>query len=784
MIMFCSASVVLLSCRIITATRKEGKHLGVLYFFLGLIAGLGWWTTQLIAAALLTSMLLLIIGLGSRVFTWRLFLGLGAFFLGGLPFWVYNVTHGWPTFAFADSLGNISFFHGVRLFISNRFIKLVDLDFAGAIVPVMGVIIYVLSGMIAVWLLVRFIRTKQSHHWAPLLGALLFILVSILVYSTSRYASVGVVRYLLPLVPALAIVLGMATRTLCSRLPYGLGWIPMLFLICLQLRILPSAWSYEEKQSRKQQSIEEAGQFLEEQSIGSLYASNILRYWNFALRERIIVADVLKDVYPPNARFVELSEHPGILQDCGRFSRFIAATSATTKMKKIGGFGLHYDYLPPQDGKTEISPDMWSSVTDSTGQDIRELLADRSLDTAWASFRYPHADWIEISFHEPVTISGLRLVAKNKEHYPGLLQVEGMGPKSLAWRALHHATPFTGYYWSGDRPFWMGTYHRMEVFFPAHTVSRLRISNKTDEDLMHRNWSIQELQLFSPGQAFTSERESLPLLLSELQKRNIRHLYADRWPANEVHNASQGSIWTPRERTIFPDDRHPKAEHIQKQYLLPLNGDRIMLFTRDTAMLTRFENAPLVRRSLAQRRIVMRETCLGPWVLFDFAPGQWAGDNTAPVGLWWAGFASFPTTILANAREILPEAVRRESVGKKAFFYEDNNWTTGDTRITNLKYLTTSRDVYLVLSLKGPHPQGQDRDSLGLELWVNNTRLPFVRQDGFDFFFWMKSGFKEINSIRITSKTFVPQKLGINEDTRVLGIMVHSLSLKEKLPAS
>lgn len=79
-----------LSCR-------EGKNRD--YVLLGLISGLAWWTNQLIMYYLLTSVFLIFIS-DKKIFLKKKFLLLVLFFfIGSAPAWLWNVTHGFISFA-------------------------------------------------------------------------------------------------------------------------------------------------------------------------------------------------------------------------------------------------------------------------------------------------------------------------------------------------------------------------------------------------------------------------------------------------------------------------------------------------------------------------------------------------------------------------------------------------------------------------------------------------------------------------------------------------------------
>lgn len=766
-----------LSSRIVIKTIQNDRPPVVDYLLLGLAGGFGWWSSQLVVSALFASALLLVIGLRSRAFTWRLLLGLAGFFLGSLPFWVYNALNDWPTFFLMGSLGTINFWEGVRLFFVDRFLFLVGLSDNTPALLIAGLSIYVTATVITLYAFFHSLREKNPQRWVPLLAAFLFLLFSVVIFSTSHFAVLNTPRYLLPLVPFIAVLLGVMTSFLCGRLPYALGWLPLLFLISLQLPMLQWAWEFQKDEQVHQEHAESVSLYLKEHDIKAAYAMINLRSWNFALREKVAISQVEGTFYKAYEQLAELEDSPAILGNYGLVDEFFQATSAKADETVIGGLQVHHGFAPPNNGIDEIPFPLWQSVRDSSGKDIFSQLTDSSVFTAWHSPQAPHDDWIEITFHEPVPVSGLRLWTDTMASYPRALQIVGQQRDDAPWQVLHPATPISFYFWSGNRPFWFGDLQRIEYRFAPALIKKLRLQNMSSLSFhQHWHWKIHFLQVFSPAAALPSEQESFPDLLKLLLHRGVKYLYADRWEANAVHRATSGKIWTPLDSQVFPSNQHPLASFITG-YLFPISSPHYMILTEDTALLVRIENAPLVRNALAQQHIDMDEIHIGPWILFNFSTGQWSGDDAQLAPLRWTGFGCLLNPFRDN-RVIHPELV-----GPHGFFYDDNNWTTGDTRIIGINYLTQPDDRYLVLSLKSQPPHGQDRDSLDIRVWINGSRLPFSSQEGWDFYFKIKPRIKTIKTIRITSDTFIPKKLRINEDTRVLGLMVDSIWLTHSLPA-
>jgi hypothetical protein len=138
-------------------------------------------------------------------------------------------------------------------------------------------------------------------------------------------------------------------------------------------------------------------------------------------------------------------------------------------------------------------------------------------------------------------------------------------------------------------------------------------------------WETAELQFFTPieGPSPPGEVESLPALLSLLDERGIDRLYGDRWVSTAVYRSTEGAVATSLERAAFPE----RTESLPRSVSL----------SPGTALLVRSESAPLCRRALASRGVSLRETAIGPWVLFDHEPGRPYEDRNEG-GLLWAGY--------------------------------------------------------------------------------------------------------------------------------------------------
>lgn len=619
-----------LGSRMIVRDRQGYPQAAPWYFLLGLLAGLGWWSNQLIAAALVTIALLFALILLARFFGrtasayWRHIgiAGLG-FLLGSLPFWLWNATHQWSSFAFTDSLGQRPVWDGLSLFFLERLPDLLDLDGAPWTELAVCGSFYLAAASITAAVLLG--AGRKHRLAASVFGLMLFgfILVSALIFSTSHFAGMSTSRYLLPLVPAIAVMVGIMTARFQAWLPKPLAWaawLPLLILIAFQYRA--PLWMFNrmhgEESYRRQ--IESVGKFLGANDIEAAYMTYNTYAWNFALRETHCLSQLPIDRYPPYSRKAELADRIGIFSNVGGISEFLAAYGGGARYEKPAGVPILFAFTPPDMSLIELPAPAIARMVDSKGRDAKPMTTDRNLDTWWESASSDEEDeWVEIRFHRPERICLVRLLCFPE--YPPELQVEGLDHGGT-WRSLTPVIPANYYFWSGPRPYFGEWLYRLNLVFAPVSVEGLRLRR------IGLKFGIRELQFFAPATEQSAlETNSLPALVKLIGARGIDRLYCDRWVANAVHRTFGNAVQVPLDPTIF------------KQTDGRLDAD--MRLTPSTGILARREDADLCRDVLAQRLVTARETPTGPWILFDFDTARWSATYADDLGLQWSGFACF-----------------------------------------------------------------------------------------------------------------------------------------------
>ncbi|MBI2441984.1 MAG: hypothetical protein HYV35_11520 [Lentisphaerae bacterium] len=592
------------------------------FLLLGLLAGLGWWSNQLVTADLITAALLVVLLLSPRRLALRTLAAAAGFALGSWPFWWWNAAHQWASFGFLGTFARRPMGEGLSLFFLDRLPDLLDL--AGATQPqkfFCGAI-YIVAALITAG--VMFQAGRQRRLPGGVFGLMLFafILISALIFSTSHFAEMNSPRYLLPLVPVVAVMVGVMTARFQAWLPAALAWaawLPLLILVACQFPALQWAGRRARGEAAYQRQIESVGTFLNERRVAAAYIPYSLYAWHFALREVIGLSELGLDRYPAYSRQAELAERIAVFHNAGGLSEFLSAYGGSARLEQPSGVDVQMDFAPPSSAHSRLPVETIERITDSKGRDGRALAMDYNLDTWWESAAAEGEDeWVEIQFRKPERLSQLRLLFFPQ--YPPELQIEG---RELGgdWRALTPVLLASWYFWSGPRPYCGDWLYRLNIVFAPVTVEALRLRR------IGVKFGIRELQLYAPGGAEVPETQAFPELVRLIQERGLNRLYCDRWVANALHGAVGEEIQVPLEPTIFSG----KSGRL----------DAEMSFTPQTGILARQEDADGCRAVLAARLVRMRETAVSPWVLFDFEPARWEDTTAAELGLQWAGFACF-----------------------------------------------------------------------------------------------------------------------------------------------
>ena len=603
------ACVVFLSTRMAIRWFEKNEQRHMDFFWLGIVAGLGWWSNQLITASLLAAALLLLLALKLQTFSLRLVTGFAGFLLGGLPFWIYNVRHEMASFRMADGLGSHSVLLGLRNLVLGRIHLLLLSDM---LVPygewLVGLIyLGILGG--GVWYFAFALRHNSLREKWTFLGIFLYTVLFSILFTQSHLSLQPTPRYLLPMIAPLGVWIGVVLSKLDLRVA-----VPLLTVLIL----CPSGYlwdsSFEKSSGRWYQATLQAGAEIENMGINTVYAPIGYRSWNFILKESVAVVTLGGSVFPGLSAQAELDPEIGVLADAGSISSFMTRMGLKGRHSHVAGFSLVTDVhgLPLP---APMEPAAISSVRDHKGQDWLTQLTDRDVSTTFRTKMVEEWEDLFISLDQPQSVQGVRFWPGKYNEVPESVVIFARKGNEEKWKKVSAASPWTSFFWSDQRMYWGEPFFRYQIRFPEVEADQLRIRFRRRGE--GYQVSISQLDLLYSGQT----EELLPLewdqLFHFLGKENITTLLADRGESARVHRETDGKI-----KTMLPEDMFPDALPISTQDLLiPAHG----------AILVHQSQASRIRSQLEAIQDQLREHRVGGAVL-------WIADEEVTLpGRFWVG---------------------------------------------------------------------------------------------------------------------------------------------------
>ncbi len=631
----CGAYSIFMVCGILTiwfavrlaCSERTGKPVALRgYVALGAAAGLGWWSQQLIFPFLMVAGVVILLGYGLKILRVGFVAAGVAFFAAGLPWWVWNVTHRWGSFDFAASFEHASLRSGLwSLWVA--FGRLIGLrpDNAWGVARLSLMVVVLLA---FAWLVVRSRREAWSRALFPsrLAAALLVVFMGVL-YAKSRYCLPPTERYLLPMVPALAVMVGVVCDALLTRFRLPVGWIVFVLLLPGSLLGLPSM---AKRAASERPDWEIAGRLAE--AMPRLGDGVCIGDWgwhwmNFASRERICVACPPKEYYAPNARRGELAERPVYLDDFGQVTDFAAHTRSSFQVTNVAGVTVVYDLAPPSDDWQYVVAPELAAAEDEQGRSCAAAIGDGDLDTGWWSQPGPtNPAVLTVTFADPVDLAGVRFLSPD-DREPDRIRIEGRSAASGEWVPLLSPTVATFFFWSGPYAFYDGPQYRQEFRFssPKGGVSGVRVilSSSNQTCRVH----LGEIQFMKAGARPAGALPAVAACEAALRASHVRKAYAPRWLASRLSVRLGGDI----------DIDAPLAVR-RSLYDLAVREPRTpheIVLKDATGFLADTRDAPCCRAVLKRLGLHWQETPLEAYVLLAVAAPAPDHDSARYATLYW-----------------------------------------------------------------------------------------------------------------------------------------------------
>lgn len=525
-IVFIGALSLLLCCKWL----KQNTPAKSLSFFLGAVLGLGWWVNnQIIYFIVPIAFFLLARLLGDWqagkqrsffhfvcILFSHLISGLAGFFVGGLPFWLYNLQHDFASFEIfghAPKKKLLSYLAGLFsqalpiLFGGKRFWH--DED----VFPASTIVVAVLyAAMLLCLVFVRRSALAKLFRWQidaerPVELFLMVVLFGMFVFSFSSYGwLVQAPRYLLPIYVGVFVLNGVVLEELFLRWRRLGKILAVVFLAALiGLRLTSSYFGgravpgepvvYDGQRVAKDHS--ELIQWLEQNNIRWVRTNYWIGYrLAFETRERVrfVVSQepfaTRIESYREEAEKVALNEMPLVLVPAqAKLVRLaLQDLGYHYQEQRLSGYDVFSEIAPAQHNLRELDRGLFEVKASGHPEKTVEAVDD-NLKTRWGSGQpqYPGMSFV-VEFKSPQMLRGLRYdLAEWHTDYPRGLSVE------LELSSGERRRLFTPEHWSALRYF-LEEQSRLEFYFEAIQVKRIILTQLGSDPKF--DWSIAELKLF------------------------------------------------------------------------------------------------------------------------------------------------------------------------------------------------------------------------------------------------------------------------------------------------
>jgi hypothetical protein len=520
------------------AADSERRHLNAIAF----VAGLAFWTNWLVFPYFVVAGAYLWLH-DPRLPLRPAIVPMVAFFLlGSLPFWIFNIRHGFPTFSFVSDVQApesraLAFGFALRDAIP-QLLGFRDLDgrfvdgwlgvalTASAAAATLALVI----GLHRSWAALLRGRVRKSQ---PIAAALLLIVATMAIYSVGLPGRFHVSRYLLPITTATLVLLagGIAWLMHRSRVIGAAVLGGLVLLYTLQIVALGVGFT-RLRQRPGAGPVDELAPALIEAGVRFGYADyGDATITTYLTRDRVVLTDYLGLRYPLDE--VDFRD-PAVIVGRGAppAEPTLAALNAEGPSKRVAGYIVHWPIRYDGVARAPLPRGGWTVAASVDGAAARNML-DGDLWTYWSVPAKTPKPAITLDLGRPETVNGVFLAAGEREHDGFVrLRIESSAD-GLDWRLVKEARAGLPLFFERSGQITTVVRIRQDVLFPPIATRFLRLT-LLEGDRKYA-WSIAELGVFGPGSASAAfvEPQFADPLSPALAERRLR-LQSLREPENDV----------------------------------------------------------------------------------------------------------------------------------------------------------------------------------------------------------------------------------------------------------
>ena len=475
---------------------------------IGFVAGLAFWTNWLAFPYFAVVAIYLLLHDPKLPFRAVALSMLAFFFFGSLPFWVYNVREGFPTFSFvADVQSAESRRVALRYAFQGAIPELLgfrDLNerftfgWAGRILTLIAAAggVAMLFGVWRSWLALLRGRLRETH---PVVALLLLGVVMVAIYSVGLPGRFHVPRYLLPLVTSTFALGGLAIAWVARR-SQGLAAATLLGLLGfygVQIVELHDAFLSSKQRPGVEGPVDRLADYLVRAGIRYGYADyGDATIATYLTRERVVLTDYNGARYPLDE--VDFRDPAIIVRDgTPAADETLAALDAKFSVKEIPGYRIYWPIHYDGEGRVPLSRRGWSVSASPFPYD-----AERAIDgdrwTYWSAPVNVEPAVFTVDLGSAQMVSGVFFDGGERGADPWVrLRIEA-SVDGARWNLVKDAAWGLPVYFEPNGQVTTVPRNTQTVLFPPRTARALRLTI-----LEHRfefNWSIGELAVLGPAE--------------------------------------------------------------------------------------------------------------------------------------------------------------------------------------------------------------------------------------------------------------------------------------------
>jgi hypothetical protein len=594
---------------------------------LGLLAGLGWWTSPLIVVYLAPFALLAVrTGLAWRP---RLAWFVGGLFLGGLPQWLYELRY-FPSAKFAlQQAGGLETapFHERLTTVVGVFLPRLLGPHVQAEQPWLLAFLLVTGPLWTAALIRAVVRDRAELAW--MLGGrgrigrgscILWIVAATnlaLVLATRRAIDA---YYLLPLYSVLPCWMG-----------EGLDWLrrrrPALAAVALASLLVLAFWANwrdsvgttdpgAPRWSVLKRRFGPTVRWLEDRGVDRAYLVEAFHLSSYGMTYlaggRIVFAELWREQFVDHGRLVDAAASPPVV-----------ATETEARLLRPGLRALGMEVRETQVGEllvlepeprfaTTFVPlprDRWT-ITASQRADRSADLLDGDAATSWdTGGEQVPGQWLAVDLGTPELLTRVDLLAVDWQETPGGLRVE-VSPDGRRWETVSAVPEYWGpLFFSEHHPFLKVRRGRVQAIFPPVRARHLRLVQTAS--VRPHTWSARELFAYGPG----GPRPPVPRpgeMTAALRRAGIRFVYANHWLSAWVRVDSRDVVRAQDSNMNVNDAARVEPDPTE---LVP-----VRLEAGTGILLGADADAGAVRAALAGQPVTVRDGMAGPYPFLALAP--------------------------------------------------------------------------------------------------------------------------------------------------------------------